>query len=248
MGDGGVGQHALDVLLAESGEIADGHGEDRDDPQQRRPERAEMGKHLIDDAQEQGEGGGFGCGGEQGDDRRGRAFVDIGRPDVEGRGGDFEENSDQHKRQRGKDEGLILRNGRETRNLVNLRGACGAKDHCDAVEKKCSSEGAEEEVFDGGFGAAAGLLAVAGEDVGGDRGDFEGNEDDEQLDGGGEQAHADCAENDEGVELALVVAIGWQSVEREQEGHEDDAADEDVEEDGEGAGFDGAKEAGSLRQ
>jgi hypothetical protein len=50
-------------------------------------------------------------------------------------------------------------------------------------------------------------FAVAGKDVGGDRGDFEGNEDHEQFDGAGEQAHADRAEDDEGVELALMVAV-----------------------------------------
>jgi len=92
------------------------------------------------------------------------------------------------------------------------------------------------------------VLAPAGKDVGGDGGDFEGDEDDEELDGGGEQAHADSAEDDEGVELALVVGVFGQRVKREQEGDEDDAADEDVEEDGEGAGLDGRIEAGSFRQ
>ena len=166
-----------------------------------------MGKHLIDDAEEQGEGGGLGRGGEQRDDGRGRAFVDVGRPDVEGRGGDLEENADEHERQRGENEGLILRDGREVGDLVDLRGSGGAEDERDAVEQERGGEGAEEEVLDGGFRAAAGLLAVAGEDVGGDGGDFEGDEDDEQLDGGGEQAHADGAEDDERVELALMVAV-----------------------------------------
>ena len=178
VGDGRVGQHALHVLLAKGGEVADGHGEDGDDPEQRRPERVEIGEHLVDDAQEQREGGGFGRGGEQRDDGRGRAFVDVGRPDVEGRGGDFEENADEHERQRGDDQGLILRGGRELRDLVDLRGSGGAEDERDAVEQKCGGEGAEEEVLDGGFRAAAGLLAVAGEDVGGDGGDFESDEDD----------------------------------------------------------------------
>ena len=207
-----------------------------------------VGKHFIDHAQKQGEGRGFGRGGEQRDDGRGRAFVDVGRPDVEGRGGDFEENADEHERQRGENEGLILRGGRECGDLVDLRGSGGAEDERDAVEQECGGEGAEQEVFDGGFRAAAGVLAVAGEDVGGDGRDFESDEDDEQLDGAGEQAHADCAEDNERVELALMVAVFGERVEREQEGHENDAADEDVEEDGEGAGFDGGEEAGSFRQ
>ena len=143
---------------------------------------------------------------------------------------------------------MILRDGRELGDLVDLRCAGGAEDERDAVEQKCRGEGAEEKVLDGGFGAAAGLFAIAGEDVGGDGGDFEGDEDNQQLDCAGEQAHADRAEDDESVELALVMAVVGQGVEREQKGDENDAADEDVEEDGEGAGFDGAEEAGSLRQ
>ena len=63
----------------------------------------------------------------------------------------------------------------------------------------------------------------------------------QQLDCPGEQAHADSAKDDERVKLALVVAVFGQRVEREQQGHEDDAADEDVEEDGEGTGFDRAR-------
>ena len=132
--------------------------------------------------------------------------------------------------------------------LVDLRGSGSAEDERDAVEQECCGEGAEEKVFDGGFRAAAGVLAIAGEDVGGDGGDFESDEDDEQLDGGGEQAHADGAEDDERVVLALVMAVFRQRVEREEEGDEDDAADEDVEEDGEGAGFDRGEEAGSFGQ
>ena len=59
MRDGGVGQHALDVLLAKSGQIADRHREHGDDPEQRLPNRAQRGKHLIRHAQQQSEGSGF---------------------------------------------------------------------------------------------------------------------------------------------------------------------------------------------
>jgi Sec-independent protein translocase protein TatA len=91
-------------------------------------------------------------------------------------------------------------------------------------------------------------LRQAGKNVGGDGGDFKRDEDDEQLDGRGEQAHADGAEDNERVELALVVGVLGQRVEREQEGDENDAADEDVEEDGEGAGLDGRVEARAFGQ
>src|ERR1700722_15898254 len=45
-----------------------------------------------------------------------------------------------------------------------------------------------------------------------------------------------------------MMGVLGERVEREQKSHENNAADEDVEEDGEGAGFDGGVEAGSFRQ
>ena len=108
MGDRGVGQHAFDILLAQRDQVAYGHGEDGYHPEQRRPEGVERREHFIDDAQEQGEGGGFGRGRKQGDDRSGRALVDVGRPDVEGNGGDLEENAHEHERQGRDDQRVIL--------------------------------------------------------------------------------------------------------------------------------------------
>ena len=47
------------------------------------------------------------------------------------------------------------------------------------------------------------------------------------------------------IKLALVMAVFRQRVEREQQRHQHDAADQHVEEDGEGAGLDRAEETGS---
>ena len=51
-------------------------------------------------AQEDGEGRGFRAGGEKRRDRRGRALVDVRRPDLERRGGDLEAEADEHQRRR----------------------------------------------------------------------------------------------------------------------------------------------------
>ncbi len=248
MGDGGVGQHALHILLAQRGQVAHGHGKHGHHPQQRLPDRAQRGQHLVDHAQQQREGRGLGRGGDQRHHRRGRAFVDVRRPHVEGRGGDLEENAHQHQPQPGQDERVILRGGREAGDLVDLRGAGGAEDHRDAVEQEGGGEGAEQKVLDGRFRSAGGVLAVAGQNIGGDGGDFQRDEDQQQLDRAGQQAHSHRAEDDERVELALMMAVFGQGVEREQQRHQHDAADEHVEEDGEGAGLDRAGEAGSFRQ
>jgi hypothetical protein len=51
------------------------------------------------DAQEQRESGGFRSSGEERGDRRGRAFVDVGGPDLEGGQRDFKAEADQDERQ-----------------------------------------------------------------------------------------------------------------------------------------------------
>ena len=94
--DGTVGQHALDVGLQQRGEIADAHGGQRAGPHQRLPAVADGLEGGDENAQEDGEGGGFRSGGEERGDGGGRALVDVGRPDLEGRGGDFEGESDEH--------------------------------------------------------------------------------------------------------------------------------------------------------
>ena len=92
------------------------------------------------------------------------------------------------------------------------------------------------------FGVA---LAEAGHDVGGDRRDFEADEDQQQLDGGGHEQHADCAEDDQREEFALVVDCALHGVERDEQSDENDAADQDMEEDAEGIGLDQAAVGGS---
>jgi len=164
---------------------------------------------------------------------------------VEGRGRDLEEDANEHHGKSAFDEELVLRVGGAACDVVDGRGAGGAEDEGDAVEEECRGEGAEEEVLDSGFGAFAGLLAIPSEDVGRDGGDFESDEDDEQFGGGCEETHADCAEDHQRVVLALVMAVFGECVEREKQRNDDDAADEDVEEDGEGAGLDGAGVAGA---
>jgi len=93
--DGAVGEQALGVGLGEGGEIADGHGEHRGADEQRLPGCAGRGQGAEQQAQQQGERGGLRADGEIGGDGGGRAFIGVGGPHMEGRGGDFEEQADQ---------------------------------------------------------------------------------------------------------------------------------------------------------
>ena len=94
--DGGVGQHALDVPLGQRAEVADRHRQDGHDPDQDDPDVRLAAKARVGDAQQHGKGCGLGRGRHKANDRCGRAFVDIGRPDMKGRSGDFESEADQH--------------------------------------------------------------------------------------------------------------------------------------------------------
>ena len=64
------------------------------------------------------------------------------------------------------------------------------------------------------------------EDVGGDGGDLEADEDHEELDRAGHEHHADGAEEDEGEVLAGVAGVAFEVVERAEQGDENDGADE----------------------
>ena len=242
VGNGGIGQHALDVVLAQSGEVADGHGEDGDDPHQGLPHAVEHGEAREEQADEDGEGGNLGRSRQEGYDGGWCAFIDVRGPDVEGSGGDFEEDADHEKGEGGEDEVAASRMGDQGADFVDLRGARSAEDEGHSVEEEAGGEGAEKEVFDGGFGALAGVFAEAGENVGRDGGDFEGDENNQELDRRGHQAHADCAEDHQGEVFAAMVLVGGQGVEGDEQGDEDDSADEDVEEDAEGIGLNGVVE------
>jgi hypothetical protein len=167
---------------------------------------------------------------------------------VEGRGGDLEENAHQHQPQPSQDQRVILRGGGKAGDLVHLGCAGCAEDQRDAVEQKGGGEGAEQKILDRRFGAARGVLAVTNQNIGRDGGYLQRDEDQQQLDRAGEQAHSHRAEDDQRVELALMVALFGERVQREQQSYQHEAADQHVEEDGEGAGLDGAGEAGSHRQ
>src|ERR1019366_5246185 len=119
----------------------------------------------------------------------------------------FEQNTDQHQRQGRQQQRVILGGGGAAGDFVNLRGAGGAEDQGNAVEQERGGEGSEQKVLDGRFRAASGFLAVPSENVGGDGRDFESNEDHQQFDRRGEQAHPHGAKYDQGVELALVMAV-----------------------------------------
>ena len=135
---------------------------------------------AVEDAQQHGKGGALGGRRHQANDRGRRALVDVGRPDLEGRGETLKPmpirimaKATMAKRRRA----LGKRGG----DVGNIGGAGSAKDQGDAVEKEGGGEGTEQEVLEGRFRTLAVALAKAGQDVGGDGRNFQADEDQQQL-------------------------------------------------------------------
>ncbi len=94
MGDRGVGQQALDVVLQQGEQVAGDHrggGDDGEDEPHRVVRRE---AHVAEVAQQQGEHGALGDGGHEGRHRRRRALVDVGRPHVERHDAELEADAD----------------------------------------------------------------------------------------------------------------------------------------------------------
>src|ERR1019366_9266743 len=109
--------------------------------------------------------GGLRPGGEERGNGCGRALVDVGRPDLEGCGGDLESEPDEHQGGgHGQEDGVGRpQNGGANQQQVDAAG--DAVDNGHAVKEKGRSEAAEQEIFECGFVAALIVAQIAGQDV-----------------------------------------------------------------------------------
>ena len=100
MRDRAVSQHAFEIVLRSAAKL----------PMviESKAEIQTRGSHPLgdllkcgqEDAQENGKGGGFGSRRHERADRRGRALIDVRRPDLERRSGNLEAEPDEHQRRR----------------------------------------------------------------------------------------------------------------------------------------------------
>ena len=193
------------------GQVAHRHRENSDNPENRRPDCAKRRKHLVDDAQQERESCCLGRGRHERNNRRGSTLVNVRRPDVERSSGHLEENSNQHQGKCGMHERLILSGRHVTGDFIYRGRPSGAEHHGNAVEQERSGKGSKQKIFDCGFRSADGLLAISRKNIGGDRGDLQGNKDHQQFNRAGHQAHTDGAERHKRVILALVVTVSGQA-------------------------------------
>ena len=158
----------------------------------------------LEDAQQDDEAGGLGCGGKEGGDRRGSALVNIRNPELERRRGDFESerNEDEAEAEKeGRGDGMV-EGGKDARDLGEIRVSGHAEDPRDAVNEEPGGEGAEHEVFCPRFEAVPVAAQVGDEDVETDGDQFQRDEDHHEILRGGHPHEAGAGEDRDRVELA----------------------------------------------
>jgi hypothetical protein len=203
VGDGRVGQHALDVGLRDGDQVAQPHGEHGEDHQHPLPIRLDRLQPVHQHANRQREGGDLGRTAEQQDGRRRRALVDVRHPHVEGHGAELEADADDQEDDP-EDQDLVVHPllGDRLCDRTELDRAGGAVDHGDAVEQHARAERAQHEILHRRLGA---LLRVA---VEGDQGieterlKLETEIDGQEAVGRDHDQHPEHREEPQDVELA----------------------------------------------
>ena len=104
-----VGEHPLDIGLHQRGQVARRHRQHRHHPQHHRPVRAERPQVDHEDAQEAGKRRDLHAHRHESRDRRRRALVGVGRPHMEGHGGDLEAEADQQQADAGQQQRIVGR-------------------------------------------------------------------------------------------------------------------------------------------
>ena len=97
LGNGGIGQQTLDPGLIECGDIANGHGENGQDPQGGPGHGPGCLPQMQGDANQTGKEGHLGTTGQKGSYRGRGTFVDIRRPEMQRHHGNFKADPHQDK-------------------------------------------------------------------------------------------------------------------------------------------------------
>src|SRR5205085_7370578 len=113
----------------------------------RRPPAEDGLKGRHEDAQEYCEGGGFRAGRKKGRDWSGRALINVGRPDLEGRGRNLEGQTNENQSGGYRDESRVRSRWGLSRNRLahsrKINGLGRTVDQRDAVQEECGGKGAQ---------------------------------------------------------------------------------------------------------
>ena len=142
------------LVWAMAHDVADGHGGHGQDPEEHGIVDPKGREGQEEDPGEGGEGRGLDPHRHEGGDGGGGPFIDVRGPHMEGRRGHLE--AEAHDQQgngqqgQGLGEGAVA--GQGLGQLVEVEGAAGGPvQHGHAEEQKAAGEGAQDQIFQGGF-------------------------------------------------------------------------------------------------
>ncbi len=202
VGDAGVAEGSLDVLLDESYEVTDRHRCNSDSGESGEPEilKGISSGEYSDECTHCGD---LTDNAHEGGDVGGGTLIDIGSPLVERNEGGFESETNEHKGdgEHGHDECAVggIEGNFES---FEVEGSRGTVDECDSVKQECRSECAEEEVFEGRFFGSLVTTGHSREAVEGDGEDFQADEKHEKVLGANHDHGSAERPESEGIEFA----------------------------------------------
>ncbi len=147
VGNGGVGEQALDACLHERDDVPEQHGSGSQQDQHGLPDLA--GQGFVEQAHDHGIGSEFGYAGDEQGDWQGGTIIDIGHPGVEGEGAEFEGDTGHNEADA---EPLQPGTGGHGVHQIQLDLAGGAVEEGESVEQQAGGQGTQHEVLHGGLG------------------------------------------------------------------------------------------------
>ena len=220
LGDAGVAEHPLQRALAEGADVADDDRDRRQDRQRRRPLVDLGAEGDVEEAQEDGEGGGLGGDRHEGRDRGRRPLVDVRRPLVEGGDRGLEGEADGGHRDPDQDQRVAQHPlvGDPDRDPGEVGRAGAAVEEGHPVEQRRRADRADDQVLEPGLERALAPQVGRAEDVERDREGLDRDEEGDQVARLGEQDHAQHRADQQRVVLARAGFLGRRLADREQDG------------------------------
>ncbi len=204
--DGGVGKHALDVVLGEAdggGEEGGGRADDGDDGERDgRAVKEQMGAGDHVDA-----GGDHGGGVDERGDGRG-ALHGVGQPDVERELRAFAGGAEQQAETDDGEDAAVPRriHGEQRGDLAEGERAEGGKDEEDADEEAEVADAVDDEGLFAGVGGGVALEVEADEQIGGEAHALPADEHEQDVAGEDQEGHEEEKEIEE-AEVARVAGL-----------------------------------------
>ncbi len=246
VGDRGIGPQALEVALGQAREGAPEHRDHRDADHHLAPLVDGAGEGVHQGPRDQHHACQLGRGGEEGHDRGRGAFVDVGRPHVEGRGGDLEGQAAKQEHQAEQDPGVgagVHRSG----DVGEVCRAGEAVDQRGAVEQQARGQRPQHEILQAGLGGLGVVAAQGGQDVLGQGLQLDADVERDQIARGDHHAHADRRQHDQDRELELGIIARRQPPVAQQHPHRAHGVDGRAAEGGGIVGDEAAGEGGPMR-